>query len=129
MSTSWARASIKITVGDEFQITVDQLRPDRVEMKILTATLTQLCKANGIKPTDLIRRTLEVPAVDANTSQLMYTPSKLHPRLNGACQNNCGFFHAKWAIEKFGEDMYIDPKQCPMVQPHTFVIPTTGEIK
>jgi hypothetical protein len=83
-------------------------------MKILTATLTQLCKANGIKPTDLIRRTLEVPAVDANTSQLMYTASKLHPRLNGACQNNCGFFHAKWAIEKIGEDMYIDPKQCPM---------------
>jgi len=49
MSTSWARASIKITVGDEFQITVDQLRPDRVEMKILTATLTQLCIGNGTR--------------------------------------------------------------------------------
>ena len=64
MNTSWARHTTKITVGDEFQIVVDQLRPDRVEMKIQTQTLNQICKANDIKPTDLIRRTLEVPAVD-----------------------------------------------------------------
>ena len=105
MSTSWARHTTKVTVGDEFQITVDQLRPDRVEMRIQTQTLNQICKASDIKPTDLIRRTLEVPAVDHKTDQLMYTESKLHPRLNGACFNNCGLFHAKWAIEKFGEDM------------------------
>jgi hypothetical protein len=129
MSISWSRQSTSLRIAGTFDIKIDQLKNDKVEIRIPTDTVANICESYSIKPTDLVQRILEVPAIDSECKQMMYATSKVTPTMRGSCNLNCGFIHGEWCKEKFGEAIYLDLDKCPMAQEHTFVDPITGEEK
>jgi hypothetical protein len=128
MSISWSRQTTNLRIAGSFDIKVGQLKHDKVEIRIPTNTVAQICESYSIKPTDLVQRILEVPAIDSDCKQMMYATSKVAPTMRGSCKLNCGFIHGEWCKEKFGEAIYLELDKCPMAQEHIFVDPATLQI-
>ena len=84
MSISWSRQTTNLRIAGSFDIKVDQLKHDKVEIRIPTDTVAQICDSYSIKPTDLVQRILEVPAIDSDCKQMMYASSKVEPTMRGS---------------------------------------------